>query len=235
VKYSITFTIACAALITVVIGAESWPARVLLGSCAVTAGALAVVYASKRASYLGKRPQGRFAPWAYLVFWPYLVVNYLILGAFRLLSKESPYSEILPGLWVGCRLFPFDRASFSELQIHAMLDLTCEFSEIRFARRSIDYRCIPLLDTFAPSQEQFVHATDWIAAKVEQGPVYVHCAFGHGRSATVVAAYLLRIGHTATAEAALGLLKGSRPTVVLHPRQRSALSTYGQNLKKPPA
>ena len=29
----------------------------------------------------------------------------------------------------------------------------------------------------------------------EQGPIYVHCAFGHGRSATFAAAWLILKGH----------------------------------------
>jgi len=235
VKYALTFAILSFYLIYLALTGSSWPITVLLTSCAVSAAGLAAVYGSRRPAYLGKRPKGQIAPFAYFVFWPYLLINYLALALFRLIRRESPYSEILPSLYLGSRLLPCDRPVFAEIRIAATLDLTAEFPEIFFARLLPHYRCIPLLDTFPPSQEQLAHATDWIATQIQEGPVYVHCALGHGRSATVVAAYLLRTGRVSSAEEALSFLQERRPEIGLHRQQQSALSTFCRNLRSPAA
>ena len=56
-----------------------------------------------------------------------------------------------------------------------------------------------------------------------EGPVLVHCALGHGRSATFVAAYLLAEGLAASLPEALDLLRRVWPGVRLSDAQRRLL------------
>ena len=52
------------------------------------------------------------------------------------------------------------------------------------------------------------------------GPIYVHCAAGHGRSATLAAAVLVERGSAPDMLAAERMMKGARPTVRLSSEQR---------------
>lgn len=104
--------------------------------------------------------------------------------------------------------------------------MTSEFPEPRSIVRNRAYLLTPLLDGTAPDLEQLEGATQWIADHISKDKVYVHCAFGHSRSATVVAAYLLHIGVVKTPEEAIALLKKKRRGVSLMPSQRQVLEQF---------
>ena len=204
--------------------------RALLLACAVAVAGLALAYALRRPRLLGKRADGSLAPLAWLVFWPYFLINFSSLWLFRRLSREEPISEIVPGLYLGSRPLRRERAAFERRSIAATLDLTAEFPEVSCARAG-SYLCIPLLDTFPPTRDQLVRAADWIGRQLAEAPVLVHCALGHGRSACVVAAHLLRAGHAATVEEAVALVSDRRPGVGLHDDQTRALEQYAESLR----
>lgn len=67
---------------------------------------------------------------------------------------------------------------------------------------------------------------EWLSEAVGSGPVYVHCALGHGRSACVVVAYLLSTGAVGTVAEGIRLLKSLRPGVRLHPPQLQRLRRF---------
>ena len=69
-----------------------------------------------------------------------------------------------------------------------MLDVTAEFPETR-ALRDVEYLLIPLLDGSAPSAHELSRAIEFIAGSAR--PLLVHCAHGHGRSAVMIAAWML--------------------------------------------
>lgn len=174
-----------------------------------------------------KQANGRLPVLSYLLFWPYHGLNWLSLRGFRCVAKENAFDEICEKLYLGCRLSPGDKHEIEKLGIRSVLDLTCEFSETP-AMRGVGYRCIPLLDTFAPSVEQLADGADWLAERVAQGPVYVHCALGHGRSATFVAAYLLVSGKAATPNEAVEMIRRIRSRIGLHPGQRAVLNELAE-------
>ncbi|RYG63730.1 serine/threonine protein phosphatase, partial [bacterium] len=64
---------------------------------------------------------------------------------------------------------------------------------------------------------------EWIENQLKNGPVYVHCALGHGRSTTFVAAYLNRAGKASGVEDSLSIIQSRRPSIDLSPSQKQAL------------
>ena len=88
------------------------------------------------------------------------------------------------------------------------------------------YLTLPVLDAEAPTADQLDRAVAWLDGALASGPVLVHCALGHSRSATVVAAW--QAGHEAQGDA-LALeadLRRVRPGVRLTPAQHVALDAW---------
>jgi protein-tyrosine phosphatase len=80
---------------------------------------------------------------------------------------------------------------------------------------------VPALDATAPSPAQIARAVDAVVAA--PGAAFIHCAFGHGRSAAVAAAVLIRRGD-ATLEDVERKMQGVRPRIGLNAVQRAALA-----------
>jgi protein-tyrosine phosphatase len=178
---------------------------------------LVVAYAKSAPGLLGKRPDGTRPAWAWALFLPYFV---FLGAAWRLeqLLGEDCWNEVAPGLYLGRRA----RARELPPDVRLVADLTAEFHEPAAVKEGRHYRCLPTLDARAPAAAAFVALVEQIASSPE--PVYVHCASGHGRSATVAAAVLIRRGLARSPEDAETRLRASRPSVRLRPAQRALLA-----------
>ena len=224
-KYAIifiTFGVACAWF------AATWQvlaARILAATFAIAFSGVGLAYAFIGPHAFLKKPNGQLSVLSYCLYAPYHLLNWLSLAAFRRAGRENAFDEIEPGVFLGCRLNASDGAAIERLGLQSVLDLTCEFSETP-ALRQLSYRCIPILDTRAPSLEALQSGAAWIENQVAHGPVYIHCALGHGRSATFVAAYLLQSKKARTPREAIEKIKTLRPKIGLHPEQMSLLETY---------
>lgn len=186
-------------------------------ACALVAAG----YAGAGPRVYGKSARhGRIPLASRLALLPVHALNALAFRLVRAISSERPCDEVLPGVFLGRRLVRGDEAILRETGARAVLDLTSEFDEARFAT-ALQYRCLPVLDDAAPSAAQLAEGVAWLAAAPR--PVYVHCALGHGRSATFVAALALATGAAADAAAAEALLRAKRRGVRLAPSQRAAL------------
>jgi len=204
--------------------------RFLTASTAIAFSAVGLAYAFNRPGVFLKQANGRLNPWSYLLLWPFQLLNWLSLLAFRAGGKENAFDRIDDNIILGCRLSRGDQSAIQELGVAAVLDLTCEFAELPTLRRQ-RYYCIPLLDTYAPTLAQLEAGVAWVQENARHGPVYVHCALGHGRSASFVAAYLIAIGKANTpaeAEAAIRLL---RPKIGLGEQQAAVLEEYCDKTK----
>jgi protein phosphatase len=111
-----------------------------------------------------------------------------------------------------------------------VLDLSAEFSEAKPFRKS-NYRNIPVLDLTAPTQTQLVEISKFIGNHSRNGAVYVHCKIGYSRSAAAVTAYLIMSGKVKTAEEAFAMIRRVRPSVVIRPEVRSALSEFEHRVR----
>jgi hypothetical protein len=166
----------------------------------------------------GKRADGTIAPVPLVLLFPYHVVAWLRLRLDAMRASEDAWNEVAPGVFLGRRL---THAGELPPATAAVIDLTAEFRATPGIAERREYRTLPTLDTLAPEYAAFAELVRWAAS--HPGPIYVHCAAGHGRSAAVAAAILLVRGHARDATEAEVLLKKARPLVWLHGAQRQAV------------
>ncbi|HEY0483746.1 MAG TPA: dual specificity protein phosphatase family protein [Kofleriaceae bacterium] len=186
-----------------------WPAAVLV--------AVAIVYLADAPRALGKRTDGTLAWWAWLVWGPLLGYMRLLHELARSVTGESVADEVAAGVWVG------RRPRLHELPpgIAIVVDLCAEMPEAPGVARGRGYLAIPTLDAMSPEPAEIARAVDAVLAA--GGPAFIHCAFGHGRSATVAAAVLVRRGD-ATLDDVERRLRARRPRIGLNAHQRRALA-----------
>lgn len=183
---------------------------------ALSFGAVAAGYLGLGPGVLGKNAAGARASWAALFHLPFFGLSWVMWQLLRLLGGESPWDEVSPGVYVG------RRCTVGELPpgLLMVVDVTAEFLEPAGVQAAVTYRCLPTLDVMAPPAESFAALVEEIAAV--EGPVFIHCAAGHGRSATVAAAVLVRRGVEEDIGAAVATMKARRPRVRLVRDQRAA-------------
>ena len=219
-KYALVFLVLALTCAFYAFVATAWPLRVALVWCALAFGGVGLAYAFIGPRAFFKRPNGSLPPWSYALYAPYYLLNALSLAGFRRSARENAWDEIAPGVYLGCRLNRRDRAAIERLGIARVLDLTSEFAEAPFLR-ALDYRCLALLDTRAPTLDQLRDGALYIAQS--ERPIYVHCALGHGRSATFVAAYLMLTNRAHNAADAIAQIQRVRPRIGLTPAQLAVL------------
>lgn len=207
--------------------------RVAGGSAALAFALVAGAYIGAGPGLLLKRPDGRRGLAAWAVLWPYLLLNEVALLLARRVGREAPFIRVAPNLDLGRRLTAREARRLDPGWV-AVLDLAAELAEAALLRAVPAYGSFPVLDATAPPPAQLAAAVAWLREQTRRGPVYLHCALGHGRSATVAAAYLLATGAAPTPEAALASLQAVRPGVALNPAQRGALHRYAATLTAPP-
>lgn len=195
----------------------------LLGSCAITCYGLCLAYTLRRPGVLLKQPDGRLGAFSYILYWPYHLLNLLLLQAVHRWGRGNAFDRVDDGVYLGRRLMAGEAPILDVMDVQAVLDLTCEFAEPAAVRLRGAYLCIPLLDTMAPSRDDLRRGAVWIDEQRAAGPVYIHCALGQGRSATFVAAWLLLTGRAASVEEALQRIRTARPGIGLAPAQISRL------------
>lgn len=198
-----------------------WPAAVL--------AATAVVYAARAPRMLGKRRDGTLAWWGWLAWAPLFGYMRLMHELARTLTDEPVANEVASGIWVGRRPRPHELPD----GVAIVVDLCAELTEPPAVVNGRAYLAIPTLDAMSPTPAEIVRAVDAVLAA--NGPAFIHCAFGHGRSATVAAAVLVRRGD-ATLDDVEQKLRARRPRIGLNAHQRAALAAAVQlGSTKPPA
>jgi len=175
--------------------------------------ALAGAYLGLGPRVLGKRADGTIHPLAVALLLPFFLGTWLVWWLQGALARKAPSHQVAPGVWLGRRPF---RGDLPE-GIRLVVDLTAEFPVDRRIRAEVPWVCRPTLDATPPTVPDGRALLEQIEAA--GGPVFIHCAAGHGRSATVAAALLVRRGLAPDAEAAEAALRGARPGVRLRSRQ----------------
>lgn len=172
---------------------------------------------------------------ASLLIGPYLMFEYWGWRRYRERTREPLFEPVAPGLCLGGRPDVDDVAPVREAGINVVLDLVAEFPDPLFLRNGegMVYLSIPVLDGCSPSKGDVIQAVRFVTAAREAGKtVLVHCTFGHGRSAMVMAAVLMATGEAAGPDEALAVLSGLKRRIWLTREQKKVLRSYHQDLVK---
>eukprot|EP00775_Hariotina_reticulata_P005305 gene5305-5540_t len=149
---------------------------------------------------LNKRLDGSIGWLSIVAFWPYHLALRGKLYIQRRKSLEPLYNKVTSNLYIGG--WP-EQDSWLPQGAPSVVDVT------------------------SPSPVQIQQGVEWVQRELADGrSVYVHCAHGHGRSATVLAAVLIATGQAATAEQAVALMRAARPRVRLNGPQAAALRAW---------
>ena len=139
------------------------------------------------------------------------------------------FSRIEPHLWLGgAPTYARDYEAIISHGITAVLDTRAErTSELDFYdAHGITHRQFLVPDVTVPDAAVLTDAVAWIEDQIaDDRTVLVHCAKGRGRSATVLAAYLMKTDGM-TFEAVRDLLQSKRSLVKLEDRHRRALESW---------
>jgi hypothetical protein len=184
---------------------------------------LAAGYAGLGPVIFCKRAAGVLSPIAWLLLGPYLLLNAVTFWFYRRGSREPAFAQAGENLYFGRRLIQSEAEIAVRLGWQSVLDLAGEFSEARSLRAVPRYRSLPILDATAPTEQQLRSAVEWLQESIQVGPTYVHCALGHGRTATAVLAYLLTSRAIDTIDEGLSALRAQRGGVELCPAQVACL------------
>ncbi|ATB46234.1 hypothetical protein MYMAC_001826 [Corallococcus macrosporus DSM 14697] len=222
--YASVFAIAAALL--------SFLARMLQGAGlllmwpAVSFLLVALAYAGAGPKVLGKRPDGRMQPVTVLMLLPYLLLTWGTWRLVRLLSRERPHDRVVPDVVVGRRLLPGELPE----GVTVVLDLTAEFIEPDGIRGACRYVSLPILDASTLPAEEV--APVLLELATIPGPIYVHCAQGHGRTGMIAAALLVARGDAPDEREALAMIQRVRPAVRTSTAQQRALAELAAALRR---
>ena len=200
--------------------------RILLLWISASLFAVSSAYIINKAGVFRKRQDGTIPGYIRWLFFPFLLGARAYNAWARKHDPTPSMQRIDNGLFLGCRLFPKDIERLKENGVTAVLDVTAEFDALDWTllNEPIDYLNIPLLDHTAPSEEQCVRAINWMHSHIGNGgKVMVHCALGRGRSAFVVAAYMLSRTRQSSIPNMMEKIQGIRETVRLNKGQMAAL------------
>lgn len=228
--YSLAFLILAATCASA--GLAAWDVADLVAvafpffSALVSFGLLAVAYAGAGPGLFLKRADGRRSPAGWVLFAPYFLLNAVTFALYRAFSREPAWVRVAPNLFFGRRLSAREAEEAGDAGWVGVLDLAGEFAEVRPLRGVSNYLSLPMLDGVAPGGEKLRRAVEWLTRALEAGPVYVHCALGHGRSGCVVIAYLLSAGLAGTVGEGARLLRGLRSGVRLSAAQRRRVRAF---------
>jgi hypothetical protein len=201
-------------------------ARGLLIWTSLGLGLIAAAYLLERPELFGKHHTGRLAPWAVIVALPVVLLNYAFWVVKTRVQNEAASHEIAPGIFVGRLPLP------GELPPGTMtiVDVTSELIAHPQIRIHPGYRVYPMLDDGFVEPE----VLEQIVAELLElpGPVLIHCAAGHGRSAALAAALGIARGHFDDPDDAEAKIRDVRPRVRFTRQQRERLHAWHRSRER---
>lgn len=213
--YALTF--AAFGVLQAVWGWELGGAGALLVWSGIAWSTVAAGYAGAGPRVFGKRADGSVPAVRAAALLPFVGCAWSL---WRLRARRGRFGhEIAPGLWLGRRPLGGEL----DASVTAVVDLTSEFPKSP-GLDGREYLCVPLLDATAPDAATLARIVEWIGAR--PGAVYVHCAAGNGRSATVVAAVVLARGLAPDAASAVEFVRRTRPSIRPNRSQLAVLDGF---------
>jgi len=139
------------------------------------------------------------------------------------------FTQITPTLWLGgAPTYKRDFDALLTLRITAVVDMRAERTAepAFFEQHDIALRQYRVPDVTVPDEDVLSDAVPWIGDRLDEGrTVLVHCAKGRGRSATVLATYLMQADGLSFDDVN-ELLTSKRRLVKLEDRHRRVLESW---------
>ena len=179
-----------------------------------------LAYLFNKPMLFAKSQNGRINILIHLINLPWLFFTTAVWRFGCLISKEAPFNKIpSTNITIGRRLL---KTEFPD-EIEIILDLTCEFNECLPDNK--EYINLPLLDGIAPPGNTVKQLQD-ILPRINNKQIYIHCAQGHGRTATITTLLLVLIKKYPKVEDAYKCILENRPKANMSRSQkRNVLST----------
>ena len=193
---------------------------------------ISIAYLTQQPNIFRKNSDGRIPLFITILLWPFIAGVYIYNLIARALDNTEKIHRIDKGLYVATRLNMRDFTSADISDVHAIVDMTAEFSALDWGASAleIDYLNVPTLDHQTPKLEALRETLTWIDNHIKQGHnVIVHCALGRGRSVFVAAAYLLIKYPDLTVRGALAQITRIRTKAGLNQSQLKYLVQYREN------
>jgi hypothetical protein len=139
-------------------------------------------------------------------------------------------SEIAPGIHLGGQFYPRGWHALRQRGITAVLNLRSEFDDRSLGLPLPGYLHLPIEDDAPPSAADLERAIAFAQGVVERGGgVYIHCASGVGRAATIGAALLVKDG--LDDQAAWQAVRRVRPFIRPSRAQVALIAAYAASLR----
>ena len=112
------------------------------------------------------------------------------------IKDEKDVNEIIPNLWLGNIKAAYNKPFLKKYNIDCVISIIDEFDP-KYKYDGINYIYIPIKDKLISQNQNLTHlfntTNDYINKKIsESKSILVHCKKGHHRSASLVAAYLIK-------------------------------------------
>lgn len=159
----------------------------------------------------------------------------IIRFVYERLQGNRWYDNVIENVWLGgAPTYKRDYDYLVANEIGAIIDIRNEREDDpKFLKQhNIRHLKLRVPDIVVPDSETISAGVDFIQQNVEDGRnVYIHCAKGRGRSATLVAGWLMK-HRSMTFEEARDFLVQKRKLVKLEPRHGEGLRRWLQDEKK---